>query len=813
MSDEVKRSGGRSTVQVESRATEQDDAARQRQQVLALLRGRYHWAVLLALLFGVTAAVVGYMAVTPVYRSSGRVQVAPELSPVLSETDATAPIRDYYGYLAEQAGLIKSPAVVELAMRQEVWQQTGRSSSPTQAPIFAANLEVELPRRNQGQSVWVSFRDVDPEVAQAGVRAVLDAYRQIYEEDLRQAEAQRLGTLERSRSRVRQELNTIRGQKQQLLGDLGAQGLAERFQVRTDELLRLNATIEQLKMRLDAMDGRSSAVPQQLDLDQMAASDPLLADLVQRKRLYESSIQRDLQLGLGIGHRQVARAQAELDSMNRQIEDHMRRYPQGGLASGAPVGSMMGPEASRDDLTAELERLEEAARRVESEVREMVRRTNGAQELDAEALRLQQRLTQIDQRMEELRIEARGAERLRVLSYGSETKTPYNDSTRKQLAAAGFVGGGSLGVGLVMLFGLLDRRFRRLDDAQLTMPDTRVLGILPTLSETLADPERVAVAAHCVHQIRTVLQIDRDDERGVYAITSPAPGSGKTSLTTALGLSFATSESRTLLIDCDVVGGGLTRRMRAVARRSLEQILLRHEMVSEREMAEAKQRLNGHGGDPGQTLVTMGYLSSEDLERARHLQRESSVGLLEALDGEPLERCVTSTGVKNLDILPLGTALPHQAGSLSPAAVRRLVAQARERYDTVVIDTGPILGSIEASMAGAEADSTVLVVSRGDQKAMVSKSLENLNAVGANVRGIVFNHATADDVERSSYASVTSGPARSPNERARLELLDATATAKFGPVGAAVACCTRTGEAAMMNLSQGEPPAVGAARE
>ena len=68
------------------------------------------------------------------------------------------------------------------------------------------------------------------------------------------------------------------------------------------------------------------------------------------------------------------------------------------------------------------------------------------------------------------------------------------------------------------------------------------------------------------------------DDRRVFAVTSAAPGDGKTSLTLALGLSYAACGTRTLLIDCDLIGAGLTARMNvnapegvleAIANRSL----------------------------------------------------------------------------------------------------------------------------------------------------------------------------------------------------------------------------------------------------
>ena len=93
------------------------------------------------------------------------------------------------------------------------------------------------------------------------------------------------------------------------------------------------------------------------------------------------------------------------------------------------------------------------------------------------------------------------------------------------------------------------------------MSGMTLLGILPNLPDRLTDPAQAATAAHCVHQIRTMLQINAGEDSNVFAVTSASPGDGKTSLTLALGLSFAASGSRTLLIDCDLVGAGLTSRL------------------------------------------------------------------------------------------------------------------------------------------------------------------------------------------------------------------------------------------------------------
>ena len=127
-----------------------------------------------------------------------------------------------------------------------------------------------------------------------------------------------------------------------------------------------------------------------------------------------------------------------------------------------------------------------------------------------------------------------------------------------------------------MLIGAFDRRVRDAEDLTARLAGVPVLGLLPRLPKDLSDPEQVMLAAHCVHQIRSLLQIHAQNEDGqVFCITSPAARTGKTTLTVALGLSFSASHSRTLLIDCDLVGRSLSATANGLIKRRIERLIER----------------------------------------------------------------------------------------------------------------------------------------------------------------------------------------------------------------------------------------------
>jgi capsular exopolysaccharide synthesis family protein len=317
-----------------------------------------------------------------------------------------------------------------------------------------------------------------------------------------------------------------------------------------------------------------------------------------------------------------------------------------------------------------------------------------------------------------------------------EPLTPTIDK-RKQMALAGFVVGGGLPVGLILLMGLIDARYRYSEEASDSgVSGLTLLGILPNLPDRLSDPGQASIAAHCVHQIRTMLQINNNEDRRAFSVTSASSGDGKTSLTLALGLSFAASGSRTLLIDSDLVGAGLTARL----------------------------GMNG------------------------------PEGILEAMTNGNLLEYTKTTDVSDLAILPVGLAQLHHAGIFSPAAVRRLINEAKKHFEVILIDTGPILGSIEATPVTSASDGVILTVARGQQRPLVDKALTHLRSIGARVAGVVFNRAQAKDFEQSISGISMRSASRSANGNAHSRANQAKDAGQYGPVARAVATSFRGNE-------------------
>jgi Mrp family chromosome partitioning ATPase len=300
---------------------------------------------------------------------------------------------------------------------------------------------------------------------------------------------------------------------------------------------------------------------------------------------------------------------------------------------------------------------------------------------------------------------------------------------------AGGVGGACLPVFGVALFGLVYRRYRFVDEAEAMAGarQLRMLGVLPVLPSRMNGDGRATDAAQCVHQIRVMLQGGGEAGPHAYLVSSGTAREGKTSLCVALGLSFAASGSRTLLIDGDMVGRGLTRALRA----------------------------------------------------------EGLSGLREALETGKLSIRQRPDG---LSVLTAGDSTSADACKVSATSIRRLLVEARKHFDTILVDSGPILGSVEAAVVAREVDGVIFVITRGQDPDTVDRSLRHLDSIGARVLGAVFNRANVTDFYRSFQASSLRPDENSARKAASAPKGYDTRTL-FGPIVSSVASCAPAGAA------------------
>jgi Mrp family chromosome partitioning ATPase len=107
--------------------------------------------------------------------------------------------------------------------------------------------------------------------------------------------------------------------------------------------------------------------------------------------------------------------------------------------------------------------------------------------------------------------------------------------------------------------------------------------------------------------------------------------------------------------------------------------------------------------------------------------------------------------VADLDVLAAGPD-PRSGADLIGIGLSRILEQAANEYELVVIDTPPLLGFPEPLQMAAAVDGVVIVALAGRTGEQALESLLGmLHRIRANVLGIVLNEACQPDGHASRY--------------------------------------------------------------
>jgi capsular exopolysaccharide synthesis family protein len=192
--------------------------------------------------------------------------------------------------------------------------------------------------------------------------------------------------------------------------------------------------------------------------------------------------------------------------------------------------------------------------------------------------------------------------------------------------------------------------------------------------------------------------LSKNRERKVVLLTSTAPQEGKSSTTAELGRALASAGDRVLLVDCDL-------------RRPTQHI---------------------------------------------HLGLTRDNGLTDFLAApQPFmnwRAYLKSTGSENLQVVTCGPIPPNPPELLGSERFKRFLAEAREAYDWVLLDSPPAVSLSDATLLAGLADLVLLVVRHNHtDRDVVARTLQQLRRVGANVAGVILNNVDFDRAYGKEY--------------------------------------------------------------
>ena len=275
--------------------------------------------------------------------------------------------------------------------------------------------------------------------------------------------------------------------------------------------------------------------------------------------------------------------------------------------------------------------------------------------------------------------------------------------------AAGIFAGLFLGIGLAYLLESQDDTLS--DSFQVeTVSNLPVLGMVPFYrmesrpregalaaesSSFLIAPE--SSTAESFRSLRSGLTLSGVGRKlKVLAVTSALPGEGKSYTTYNLGLAFAATGMKVLIIDCDL------RRPR------------QHGLF----------RVNR---EDGLADLLAGQISFEN-----------------AIKPHPVE--------SNLSIMPAGRQSPLASELLGAGEIEKVLATARARFDLVFVDNPPVLPVADAIIVGTHCDGLIGVLRAGKtSRKALRRFVQTLARNRIHILGLVIE---AVDMSATEYRSV-----------------------------------------------------------
>ena len=265
----------------------------------------------------------------------------------------------------------------------------------------------------------------------------------------------------------------------------------------------------------------------------------------------------------------------------------------------------------------------------------------------------------------------------------------------------GLAVGLGLGVGYSLLRELMDNKIRSEQEVQ-AITDVPVLGQIAlernrvrdhVIGSSLASQPYAEAFSSLRMSLQFVALAHRTRS---LCVVSAVPDEGKTSIATNLAISLAQSGAKVLLIDADLRKPSVARVMRL----------------------------------------------------------EGSVGLTSVLIGEAnFDDVVQPWGKTSLDILPAGVRPPNPPDLLGSEAMRRLLEELAQRYDTVILDSPPLLPVSDGLVLARQTDGALLVVGGGSTtKDQFSRALHSLQKFEAPLLGVVVNKVPPQYLQDSYYA-------------------------------------------------------------
>lgn len=293
-----------------------------------------------------------------------------------------------------------------------------------------------------------------------------------------------------------------------------------------------------------------------------------------------------------------------------------------------------------------------------------------------------------------------------------------------QTAMAGLILGLVLGLIIALILEAMDTSVGTIEEVE-SFLEVPVIGFVPHLShdeamELFSGTDELATSGHALERqirlishfsppstiaeayrsLRTNLLYSQTGEHRVILISSSTVKEGKSTITANLAVVVAQQGARVLLIDGD-----------------MRKPMQHHTFGLKR--------------DPGLSECLLGQTEWQET-----VKRFSDV----MLGDMGIDQALLTPGLDQLDILTCGRVAANPPDLLAAPQMSRILEEARQEYDMVLIDMPPMLHTTDATILASKVDGVLLVYHIGSVvRGALKRVKSNIESVGGKVLGVVLN--------------------------------------------------------------------------
>ncbi len=689
-------------------------AARQPPQLgdyLAVL-GRHKWMILGLMLLACALGGVYFWLKTPLFEAQSTLQIqpaAPRVAPI-QNSDSPVPKDDVFyetqyniirsravasavaGKLKpdEQAALLNQPGLLDkLGLGGGQDESAMTPAKRHEALIRAIRKGLTVTGVKDSAIVQLTFHAVDPEVAARVTNLVAQSYIDLQEQSQAQQARDANRWLNGQLHKLRADLSQSQDRLQKFKQEHGLLSTKDLTQLKGERL----STVTQQLLQAQADEQKAQVQYRQtqeaLKQGDVSSLLPVLNDpVIQQLKLQQAQQRSEVrQLGATYGDRapEMQAAQARLRQISGQLQAEIDRA----------VDSVRQEYQSAKSRVAELKAM---SQNLSSNVREQSGDEFHLAKLEREVQTNRELYQTFLSRVKETGLASQlNLTNIRIVDQAVAPDTPFVPSLKRILGLALLL---SLFLGVVLSF-LRENMQRTVRspmelESRLQRPS---LGVLPQvargrkgvslLREVALEPSSPYTEAMGAIRSRLLAGVGDSSRPRVIMVTSAVSGEGKSTLSSNLAYAYS-QLGRTLLLDADL----------------------------------RKSSLKSLGNEYGFTDYVSGGIDSRQC----------------------IARDMTSD---NLYIMTRGHAEVNPMAFLSSDRVAKTLDKLRQQFDTVIVDTAPVLAASDALVLGRQVDGVVVSVkANATPYDMVREALKQLESAHVEILGVTLSQVNPKDMAR-----------------------------------------------------------------